>query len=186
MTSSSRETQRAIRIIRTPDGGIDTEGSLAALQDAFDALPAEEQARRRVAWAEADRTRAKKLRRDSKRKRLATVGVVAFLLVGLLQFIGTEVIVITPTPELAVVLANDAARTYASPPCVSRGDLAASGALRRTRLREARTMGYEADAKCVSAGGFGMRQSLIRSWLAERGILPQRASRWTSDGDWRR
>jgi hypothetical protein len=146
------------------DGRLDMKATLESWRSAQDNLPPEEESFHRV---------------------LTGFGVTGFLLLGLIQLFGTGVRLITTTPENAVVLADDAARTYASPPCVASGRITARGAFRRTNLREARSQGFAADESCVRAGGFGMpTESLLRSCLIRLHLAHPRASRWTRSGEW--
>ncbi len=130
------------------EGRLDVNATLHAWRAAKDIISPEERAKRDAReQLAAIRTR----RRATFNRILTGLGVTAFFLVGLVQFFGTSVRFVTTTPESAVVLADNATRTYASPPCAASGRITALGSLRRTNLREARRLRFAADEACVRA-----------------------------------
>lgn len=109
-------------------------------------------------------------------KTVAVVGSIALFLVFTAGSTGT----MKDMPANAIVLLDDDARTYTSPPCVS-----AEGSLRPARAADAYAMNYQPDKKCIEQDGFFQRGRTLLGKLMERvGILSPSPQRWNKDGTW--
>jgi hypothetical protein len=114
--------------------------------------------------------------------RLISGARIALVFIVVVLCAGTGCPTIGPgMPDNAVLLVDDAARTYMSPPCLAseRPDL------RVTTNAKANELNYRPDHDCREDGGFFQEGRSMTGILLEAvGVLRPLPSRWTADGQW--
>lgn len=107
---------------------------------------------------------------------------VLFSLGSVLFFLGFWAETMKPAPKNAQAYLDDQRRLYFAPPCVGKQE---RQQLRRSTLSEAYQLKYKPDDECREAYGFFQKGRSLSGLLLERiGALPERQSRWNSDGTW--
>ena len=98
-------------------------------------------------------------------------------------FGGYNIEIGNPVPDHAILLIDPTKRTYLSPPCAA--EQHRQTGLISIRERELRALDLNPDSRCREMKGFnGLERSITGTVLEYFGLLPQRRSRWNSDGTW--